>query len=153
MKKTLVIVSLLFIVVSLIVFSISITNEKNSNPGLHGDWSYKLPNNYEIWRINSRSIVFGEKKDTNSINILIDRYVSAFRYNDKIIALQCVDVPESLTEPIDISNPDYYIIDIANGEIYGEFSVDEYENKLSEFETNELTDWIYSVPTPEDVYY
>ena len=153
MKKTLVIVSLLFIVVSLIVFSISITNEKNSNPGLHGDWSYKLPNNYEIWKLNSRSIVFGEKKDTNSINILIDRYVSAFRYNDKIIALQCVDVPESLTEPIDISNPDYYIIDIANSEIYGEFSVDEYENKLSEFETNELTDWIYSVPTPEGVYY
>ena len=154
MKK----VSIFLVIVFIFTFflnSCSFNYEDNSENSKikNGDWAYKLPNEYEIWHINSRSIVCGKKKTTNSINTLIGGFISAFCYNKNIVVLQQVDVPTDISEPIDTSKPVYYIIDTINDKLYGPFTADEYEDKINEFKTNGLTDWIYTVPTPEGVVY
>ena len=69
------------------------------------DWSYDLPNGYEIVRVNSYSVVFG--KNGRRFNTTIDRYVIAFCHNDSYIGLKRVPLDNvPFDEKIDIDSYD-----------------------------------------------
>ncbi len=116
-----------------------------SGQSMTGDWSYELPNDYAIWRINSRRIVVGIEKGS-SLDAVLDRYICAFCYNGDYIGLQCVDVPEDLKEEIDTSNPDYYLIDMGSRTVGGPMTLEAYQKAVQAIA--DMTDWISTVPAP-----
>lgn len=60
------------------------------------DWTYdKLPNGYEIWRINSEDISL-IKTDGDSSDLRIDRYILEFCYNDSYIGIKRLMIDENL---------------------------------------------------------
>ncbi len=115
----------------------------------NSDWSYILPNDYEIWHINSREIVCGKKNGEQSLSSTVTNYISEFCYNTQYVCLQCVVVPEDLSQPIDKSNPYFYIIDTLNDETYGPFTELEYSEYIGEKSIADLTSWIKTAPRPE----
>lgn len=116
----------------------------------NGDWSYKLPNNYEIWRINSREIVCGKKDGENSLsNVINENYVLEFKYNERYMCLKCVEATQDLSAEIDKSNPNFYIIDTMEDTIYGAYAHTDYENKVNDMGLIFNTNWIKTTPIPE----
>lgn len=145
MKKYLVIGVLIIVTLLMGACSIFDFNSKTSN----NDWSYALPNDYVIWHINSRRIVCGKRSTEQSIANVGGNYVVKFCYNNQFICLQCVDVPDNLSESIDESNPQFYIINTVNDEIFGPLSKGEYLEKTSDMNFDNLSSWISTKPRPE----
>lgn len=114
------------------------------------DWSYALPNGYEIWRVNSRSIHCLKVKGSGGTAVL-DQYVSAFSYGQQYVGLQCVAVPEDLNETIDTSDPTYYLLDTSTGSVTGPYTQEEYAAETGELES--MCDWIPTRPAPEGANY
>lgn len=122
----------------------SINNEVHNN-----DWSYKLPNKYEINHINSREIICGKRETEHSSSIIIDRYVTEFCFSNQFVSLKCVDVPQDLSEEINRSDPDYYIIDTVNNATYGPFDERRYSEEIEELNVTGLSAWVKTYPRPE----
>ena len=122
-------------------------------PG-RNDWQYNLPNAYCIQYINSRDILL---KDTDarssSSSIVIDRYVTAFCYNDRFVGLQCVDVPQDAAEEIDRTHPDFYLVDTQDDAVYGPFTEEVYRQTLEALKASEMCEWIATVPAPENAVF
>ncbi len=118
-------------------------------PSPNNDWRYKLPNNYEIWRVNSREIVLGELESEYSLATVVDEYISEFCYNERYVCVKRVDVPEDLNEEIDTSNPEYYIVDTAEDIPYGPYDINEFYDKKEELQITGLSSWIATKPRPE----
>ncbi len=55
-------------------------------PGL-SDWSYDLPNDYAIWRCNSRTINLGKKTSDCSMEERVGSYISMFCYDDRYVCV------------------------------------------------------------------
>lgn len=115
-------------------------------PGLN-DWTYDaLPNGYEIWRVNSQDITFG-RREGNELKCVIPRYIIAFCNNDRYIGLQRVamdSIPYDEIvniEELDISDPEYYLVDAQHGAVYGPFTKAAYLSKIKELDVGEMTDW------------
>lgn len=70
------------------------------------DWSYELPNGYEVWRINSNEIIVKCVSDTTN-NVNIPSFVKEFSYDDRFI---CTRNVLSINEN-NIFNEIYYILD------------------------------------------
>ncbi len=107
------------------------------------DWSYELPNGYEVWRINSNEIIVKCVSDaTNNVNI--PSFVKEFTYNDRFVCTR--NVP-SINEN-NIFNEIYYILDTKEKVLHGPFeSIEEFQNKLKEFEI--VTEkWYRTSPDP-----
>ncbi len=114
------------------------------------DWRYELPNDYEIWRINSRSIRCIRAEGNQGSHVL-DGYVSAFCYDERNVGLQCVSVSEDLQEEIDTSAPDYYLLDTQTGELSGPWSLAEWEGNAAGLA--ELCPWKATNPAPKGTKY
>lgn len=119
------------------------------------DWIYdKLPNGYEIWRVNSQDIGLC-KREGDSTELKIDRYITAFCYNDSYIGIQRLMIDESIPyadvniEEMDQSNPSYYLVDAANDLIMGPYTAEEYDDQIKALNIQALCDWIKTVPKPE----
>ncbi len=121
-----------------------------SGKSMTGDWFYDLPNDYAIWRVNSREILVGVESE-HSLEHTLERYVSSFCYNGQWIGLQCVDVPEDLQEEINFSQPDYYLINMYTHEITGPMTLEAYREATVNFA--DMTDWIATVPAPDGAKY
>lgn len=119
-------------------------NQINNN-----DWSYELPNDYVIWHINSRKIVCGKKNTANSITNIVGDYIINFCYNDQYVCMQCVDVSNDLSEDIDKSNPQFYIIDTINEDVNGPLLEKEFEDVLKFLKVDNLSTWIPTKPKPD----
>lgn len=116
------------------------------------DWAYDMQNGYAIWRVNSHCIVCGKIDGPNSIDDVGGDYVARFYYNSRYIFLYCVDVPESVHEEVDFSdpNPDFYIIDVTTDEVTGPLAYEEFDDLLAyTLEENETLAWINTTPRPE----
>ena len=118
------------------------------------DWEYdKLPNNYEIWRINSQDIVL--MKNDDSAERVISRYILEFCYNDSYIGIKKIMVDESipynemLIEEMDATNPSYFLVDTVNDTVMGPYTSEEYTIKIEELEIKSMCDWIKTVPKPQ----
>lgn len=122
-------------------------------PGGMGDWAYdRLPNGYEIWRLNSSNIQV--VKESGSI-IILDGYVLEFCCNDSYIGIKHISTDEMIsqkqadTKDLDTSNPEYYLIDAQNDAVYGPFTANDYQNQLEICQIQNMCDWIPTVPAPD----
>ncbi|MBQ8164471.1 MAG: DUF3997 domain-containing protein [Clostridia bacterium] len=105
----------------------------------NNDWSYKLPNDYEIWHVNSRKIVCGKKASEHSLSNVGGDYVVEFCHNDQYICLKCADASEDFSKNIDETSYQFYIINTINDEVDGPLSEGEYFEKLENMSLNNLS--------------
>lgn len=117
------------------------------------DWEYDLlPNNYEIWRINSEDIAL--VKNDGSICV-INRYILEFCYNDSYIGIKKIMVDESVPyhevyiEEMDATNPSYFLVYTVNDTVMGPYTSEEYAIKIKELEIESMCDWLKTVPKPQ----
>lgn len=107
------------------------------------DWSYKLPNNYEVWRINSSDIIVkyvGEE----IVDAEIPSFVKEFSYDDKYVCTRNVD---SISEN-NIFEEKYYILDTLEQQLYGPYDTEqEFITMLNELGIS-LTKWYRTSPDP-----
>ena len=114
------------------------------------DWTLAgLPGGYEVRRLNSRTVVLcmpDEKYPSIASNV-IDTYVFEIAYDDAFIYVKQGDVPDNIKEPIDTSNPNYYIVDVAEEKCYGPFSESEFDDQCQELGAGGPVEWM----EPEDL--
>lgn len=139
-------------VILLFIFGLNFSAcySSNNNQVNNNDWSYALPNDYEIWHINSREIVCGKKNTENSILYVVSKYITEFCYNDSFVCLKRVDVPENIYQEIDMTAPDYYIVDTVENETYGPFDKEQYQRKIDKLTITGLSSWIKTTPRPNE---
>lgn len=144
MKK--IVFSLLFFLVIFLMiacpyvhFFYSTGSQVNNN-----DWSYKLYYNYEIWHINSDTIVLGKIKSPHSLSYVVDSYISAFCYNDTYV------VVETLPNGKEGENHDYYIIKMDQDEVYGPYNTTTLNQEINNHDIGELCDWISTAERPKE---
>lgn len=107
-----------------------------------GDWHYKLHNNYEIWRVNSKEITIGKRED-NILKDTINDSITEFKYNDTFVITKCLNSKEEVV---------YYIINMQEDIIYGPFNEKEYLDKEKELSIN-IDNWSKTKPTPKGANY
>lgn len=121
--------------------------------GCRGDWSYELPNDYDIVRINGHCIQLSKKDffdggDFVWSTVIENYYVKAFCVTENYILTAGVETKEQFAEDeeIEFGELRYYMVDYNTDEIKGPFSgEDELLNNLSMAlgKTPEVN-WIYS---------
>lgn len=108
------------------------------------DWSYKLPNEYEVSKINSNEIIVECVSVITNNNVKIPSFVKEFSYNDRFV---CTRNILSINEN-NIFNEAYYILDTKEKVLYGPYdSIIEFKNKLDEFEIV-VEKWYRTSPDP-----
>lgn len=107
-------------------------------PGL-ADWDYSLPGGYSISRINDHKVVCS--KDGTAI---VKNYVCAVSYNDSYIGLQRIPAYVDYIDfgSVDFSTIEYYLLDIANEELYGPFTKEAYLEKCQVLSVGEMCAWM-----------
>ena len=110
-------------------------------PGL-SDWRYPLPCDYEVWHVNSQTIVFGKKSASASLSTVIDPYVSAFCYNEDHA------VVERLPNGKDTEPREYYIVSLREDAVSGPYDRAELDAALEDRSIGGLCDWIATSPAP-----
>lgn len=117
------------------------------------DWSYSdLPNEYEIWHINTHDIALGKMDGEHVFRKTIDEYVTSFCYNTKYIGVQAVQIDPVLPyEEINIEalNPKYYLLDSAEDIVYGPYTENEYLEQLERIGIVDMCGWMATVPRPD----
>lgn len=79
--------------------------------------------------------------------------MTQFCYNYQYICLQCVNVPDDLSEEVDTSNLDYYIIDTVTDAVNGPLNKEAFEKMLESIDLEEFTPWIMTKPMPVDAQF
>ncbi len=140
-----------FISIVLLIIPLSACTSNTITYGVNnGDWSYKLPNNYEIWHLNSREIICGKRDVDNSLsNVISENYILEFKYNERYVCLKCVEATRDLSVEIDESNPSFYIIDTIENTIYETYTDTDFEDKIKAMSLVFNTNWIKTTPIPE----
>lgn len=133
MKKRIIIILTIFIISATIIYFI--TKPKVEK------WVYsKLPNNYQIEKINDTKVVL--KKNAKEIE-KIDKYISEYKYGKRYLSLKCL---ESKNDNIIVK---FYIIDTLNDDVYGPYYTEstyvEVEKKIIDEEQN---NWILTTVNP-----
>lgn len=107
------------------------------------DWSYKLPNEYEVWRINSNEVVIKYVGD-ETVASCIPSFVKEFAYDSRYICTRNV----RLIDNNDIFDEEYYLLDTVNRERYGPFqTLEELKKKIDEYHIT-LERWYRTSPDP-----
>lgn len=110
-----------------------------------GDWNVSgLPGGYEIWRINTRSVVLclPDEESPYIAKNIIDPYVFELWYNDTYICAKQADVPDDLEKEIDKSNPNYYIVDVTDGICRGPLNEDGFYEVCQELGIDGSLEWM-----------
>ncbi|MBO4982963.1 MAG: hypothetical protein J6D23_02805 [Clostridia bacterium] len=140
----------LLVAVFLIIECISIV----SCAGL-SDWSYELPNGYCVSRVNSADIsILREREEFSALSyeVVVDRYVICFCYNDVYVCARRLDVPQyGGFDPLELNveEADYNIVNTETREVYKGLTEDEYNELCSQLGIIELCDWIDTYPKPK----
>lgn len=124
---------LLIIIVLLIVTSCAGTN----------DWSYDLPNSFEVWHINSKEIKVVYLGD--DVELEIPSFVKEFTYDSQYVFTRNVD-------DIGVNNifdEKFYILDTKNKILYGPYNkVDDFINELKNLQIDFPTHWYRTSSDP-----
>lgn len=116
-----------------------------------GDWTYALPNDYEVFLVNSETIVITgpfhtvvQEEGSVYTNYYINNYVSAFCYNERYVGAQQINV--RINQPDrPIHQPWFYLLDTITGTVIGPLeSEDEFHLKCEALQITDLCDWIFS---------
>ena len=105
-----------------------------------GDWSYALPNGYEIWRVNGENIAFGVRNGSVLENAL-DGSVEAFRYGERYVALRMAASEES--------GEAFFLVDTEGSASYFAETEDELLQTCESLGVTDLGDWIETQPAPK----
>lgn len=130
-----------------------------------GDWEYDLPNQYQVFMVNSYDIVICNFSDDMLLNnVVVGNYVSAFCYNDRYVGVQRI-VPDDLrhctVQERYEKEPAYYIVDTekeivfgdADEAVLGPFDEAGYEKQCADLGITDLCEWIRTYPAPDGAYY
>lgn len=124
---------LFIIIVLLIVTSCAGTN----------DWSYDLPNGFEVWHINSKEIKVVYLGD--DLGLEIPSFVKEFTYDSQYVFTRNVD-------DIGVNNifdEKFYILDTKNKILYGPYNkVDDFINELKNLQIDFPTHWYRTSSDP-----
>lgn len=121
------------------------------------DWIYDdLPNGYIVSRSNGSTIDVGRAtlfRDSGSIigtTTDIDAYVSYISCIDSYLFAQQVPRPED-SNHIDLSNPDYWIVDTEEEAVYGPYSETELQAACVSFGLPSASsiEWIRTTDLPK----
>ena len=108
------------------------------------DWSYKLPNGYEVWRVNSKEVLIkyvGEE----TADAGIASFVKEFSYDDRYVFTRNVD---DISEN-SIFKEAYYALDTEEQKVYGPFeSIEELQNQAAEWQCEIPRKWYRTSPDP-----
>ena len=135
-----------------LVFSILLIyllNAVGCAPGL-ADWSYALPNDYELEHINAEEIVLSRRHSK-----VIGAFIEEFWYSERWIGIKQI---KKLRKDNVNTNSDtyqtqqYYLVDAENCLVYGPFSYTEYMDSCELLDVQTSIEWIKTVPKPEGAY-
>jgi hypothetical protein len=123
------------------------------------DWRYELPNNYEMWHINSSKIVVGLRDSNYSLKIYdsthnligIPAHIIYFAYTDRYVYAKTInpDDVNSFKNSYSVKIF-FYVVDTKNRKSYGPFSNEmDFPDNLV---INNLN-WIATRPPPEGIFY
>lgn len=131
MKKTFVFFNLI-----LVLFLISCADVS--------DWSYKLPNSYEVWRINSKEIIIKYVGD-ETVDAEIPSFVKEFSYDDRYVFTRNID---DISQN-NIFKETYYALDTEKQKVYGPFeNIEEMQNQAQEWQCEIPQKWYRTSPDP-----
>ena len=154
MKRTT--ISIIFAILSLLLFT---SCDASIGPGA-SDWSYDLPNQYQIIRANSHSISIGYGSTSGTITTReddkiygVDAYVWEFCVNSRYVGVKQVDVPENARDEVRFLNPRYYLIDTLKQNVYGPFKEAEYDKECKKRSVSGMGNWQTTNPAPEGANY
>jgi len=108
------------------------------------DWEYKLPNGYEMRRINSNNIVIQHADDSENKDT-IPSFIKEFSYDKRYVFSRNVN---------NISNNDifdevYYILDTEKNKVLGTFgSIEELKSQCVELGIELPLKWYRTSPDP-----
>ena len=108
------------------------------------DWSYKLPNKYEVWHINSNEILI-KCVDLEESGEKIPSFVKEFSYDERYVFSRNVEDVVSNN----IVDETYYALDTLERKVYGPFnSVEELQKKALELDVEIPKKWYRTSPDP-----
>ena len=120
-----------------------------------GDWKYLLPNGYDVFMVNSETIVVRGPYHSiteDGIEALtqtyVDNFVSAFCFNERYVGVQQLPNYENLSAYTAVS-PHFYLLDTFSGTVFGPFeSEDVFNAKCKDLQTGDFCDWITTDKNP-----
>lgn len=108
------------------------------------DWSYKLPNSYEVWRINSKEIIIKYVGDETA-DAEIPSFVKEFSYDDRYVFTRNID---DISQN-NIFKETYYALDTEKQKVYGPFeNIEEMQNQAQEWQCEIPQKWYRTSPDP-----
>ena len=113
----------------------------------NSDWSYEVNSVYEIWHVNSKTIIFGKADSPHSLSTVVESYVSAFCHNGRFAVI------ERSPEGKDTEKREYYLIDMDRDAVYGPYDAVALEAEINRQHVGKLCDWISTSPAPEGATY
>ena len=127
----------------ILVYVLALTLSLTSCAGT-GDWSYKLPNNYEVWHINSTDVEI-KCVDLEDEGEMIPSFVKEFSYDERYVYSRNVEdiYSNNVAEEI------YYALDTMERKVYGPFnSIEELKKQTDEWNVVFPEKWYRTSPDP-----
>ena len=118
-------------------------------PGLN-DWGFALPNHYQMWKVNSNTILIGLESSPGSLIsynregdlIGIPAHIVKKKKNERYLCAQVIaeeTVVATTTSEVDVI---YYVLDTAQQFVYGPIhGKDDYTELLDHVGITNLEDW------------
>lgn len=118
-----------------------------------GDWTFDLPGEYTVVRVNNLCIKVIKDRTT-----VIEGYIEAFCFGKTHVGVKRItfDFESGRHEDIDhvpTAYPDtereYYLLDTASGTVYGPYTAEEFTARCEELTVTDLCDWISTDGWPD----
>lgn len=109
-----------------------------------GDWTYVLPNGYEIWHINSEKILI--KYVPNETDVKgIPSFIKEFAYDERYVFTRNVDE----ISQNGVLGEMYYALDTSAQKVCGPFkNLDELQSQAKEWNCEIPEKWYRTSPDP-----
>lgn len=108
------------------------------------DWTFELPNGYEVWHINSSEILI-KCADIENPGEKIPSFVKEFTYDERYVFSRNIEDISSNN----VLNEVYYALDTLEKKVYGPFeSIEELQKKTDEWDIELPNRWYRTSPDP-----
>lgn len=129
----------LYFIISIFIILITITSCAGTS-----DWDFDLPNDFQVWHINSKNIKIVYTGAEN-IDVEVPSFIKEFAIEKEYVFTRNVDNIESNN----ILDEKFYILNTKNKVLYGPYKTVEELESLSENMGIEFPDyWYRSSPNP-----
>ena len=102
-----------------------------------------LPGRYEIWKMSARNIqlVLANENGITASEV-VPTYVFEIGYTHTYIFAKQANVPEDYNKKIDKTTPNFYIVAIASGEVFGPYNEMEFSERIQQLGIEEPIWWM-----------